>query len=175
MGGNAFATTLPNASFPRMSPNLYGALKARLTLLLQDLYSHVVVPQEMPGKADHGDVDFVVYGPKEGITIEDVRAALGATHCVIPNGNHMCNFAIPTQSLQPTSSDAVAIYNQVDLEVCCSVEEWERTVFFRSYGDLGMILGLLAKPWQLTLESSGLRVRLLALLKSPYCFSSLDD
>ena len=161
MGGNTFATILPDASFPRMPTNQYISIKSDLTLLLGEFYTHVAVPHETPGKTDHGDIDFVVHGPRQGVTMEDVRVRIGAAHALIPNSNRMCHFAIPALSLP--SSTVGQVYHQVDIEVCGELDEWERTVFFRSYGDLGMILGLLAKPWRLTLGSSGLRVSLLTV------------
>lgn len=48
--------------------------------------------------------------------------------------------------------------NQVDVNVCRDRAEWERTVFFHGYGDLGMILGLIAKNAGLALGEKGLKV-----------------
>ena len=48
---------------------------------------------------------------------------------------------------------------QVDVHVCEDRNEWDRIMFFHSYGDLGMILGLIAKNNGLKLGSKGLDVR----------------
>jgi len=41
--------------------------------------------------------------------------------------------------------------------VCSDQAEWERVVFFHAYGDLGMILGLIARNNGLTLGTGGLK------------------
>ncbi len=159
MGGNAFNVLLPNASFPRMPPQVYLDLKAKLTPTLQTLYSIVAIPPEAPEKPDHGDLDAVVCGPCDGLVHEDVRRALKST-CSIPlEGNRTSNFAIPVESLElgwPTPSKEA--YVQVDVRVCANAQDWERAVLFSSYGDTGMMLGLLARSMHLSMGSSGLRV-----------------
>lgn len=47
---------------------------------------------------------------------------------------------------------------KVDVHVCEDKTELDRVVFFNSYGDLGMILGLLAANVGLKLGSKGLKV-----------------
>ena len=47
---------------------------------------------------------------------------------------------------------------QVDVHVCADQGEWDRIMFFHSYGDLGMILGLIAKNNGLKLGTHGLKV-----------------
>lgn len=157
MGGNAFNTLLPDALFPRMSTEVYQRLKARLTSRLQDLYTGVAVPREDPEKIDHGDLDFVVYGSREGLTSAEVCEALGAQHSILLDGNRMSNFAVPADTFDAKSQHQC--YHQVDVRVCNGVEEWERVVSFNSFGDLGRILGLVARGSELSLGSSGLRVR----------------
>lgn len=49
-------------------------------------------------------------------------------------------------------------FGQVDINVCSDKAEWERIVFFHAYGDLGMILGLLARNHGLALGTKGLKV-----------------
>jgi hypothetical protein len=46
---------------------------------------------------------------------------------------------------------------QVDVKVCADRAEWEKIVFFHGYGDLGMILGLIAKNAGIVLSEQGLR------------------
>lgn len=100
MGGSAFNFLL-TSSFPRLPPPVYHALKARLTPVLQQFYVHVAVPAEAPEKIDHGDLDFVVFCPRNSsaphsvnVPHEVIKAALGATHCILEEGNRTSNFAI---------------------------------------------------------------------------------
>lgn len=46
MGGRAFESLLPGASFPRMPPAVYNELKDRLSHQLRELYTAVAVPCE---------------------------------------------------------------------------------------------------------------------------------
>lgn len=149
MGGNAFKATLPDASFPRMRPALYNELKQRVTASLQTVYTSVAVPHEAPGKLDFGDIDFVVCHPRDGLNPEMLRVALGAQH-IIAIGN-VSNLAIPLRDKDS--------FCQVDIHVCDDIDDWQRTFFFLSYGDLSMILGLMARALDLSLGRHGLKVR----------------
>lgn len=44
------------------------------------------------------------------------------------------------------------------MNVCASKDEWERTIFFNSFGDLGMIIGLLVNNAGLHFSNKGLKV-----------------
>lgn len=156
MGGNAFKNALPDARFPRMSPSIYNSLKARLLLQLQTLYEHVAVPREAPGKADYGDIDFVVCQPRAELHHEDVRSALGAAQSISFDSSHS-NFAL--RAIEYDNSAETSDYYQVDVEVCATMEEWERVVLFNSYGDVGMILGLMVRPHGLSFGRNGIKVR----------------
>lgn len=158
MGGNAFRALLPNAQFPRLDPSLYQALKTAHTSRLKDFYSWVATPHEAPGKADHGDIDFVVCQLRDGLTLDDVRLALGATHN-ITSGDSMAHFAIPLPP-KSTPSSQLEQYYQVDLQICAEPDAWQRTIFFSSYGDVGMILGLMARSVKMSLGRNGLKVTL---------------
>jgi hypothetical protein len=57
---------------------------------------------------------------------------------------------------------------QVDVHVCSDKAEWERIHFFHGYGDLGMILGLVARNKGLALGSKGLKVLLDLYLHRTY-------
>lgn len=154
MGGNAFKALLPHASFPRMTPVVYEALKARLTPQLHELYGHVTVPKEAPGKQDHGDVDFVVCQPRDGLSHDEVRTTLGAVQSIACDG--ISNFAVRSIDLDGTA--AANDFYQIDVQVCNDYDDWERAVFFGSYGDVGMILGLMARPYGLSMGRNGLKV-----------------
>ena len=97
MGGNAF-TYLPRKAFPRLPPELYTSLKARLKDTVEGLYSHVVVPREAPGKQDYGDIDLVVCSPRSGlpdVPHVKIQEALNACHVLPADGNRTSNFAVP--------------------------------------------------------------------------------
>ena len=162
MGGKAFNALLPDASFPRMPPSFYFALKQRLTPLLEQFYSQVTVPPEAPEKVDYGDIDVVVCGPREGLTHEELKNALGATHGIALQGSRgMHQFAIPLASTDLEAVDpsvAGPAFFQVDVSVCEDGDEWGRAVLFTSYGDLGIILSTLASSVGLSFGHNGLKV-----------------
>ena len=179
MGGNAFSERLPTAVFPRMSPAFYNSLKARITPRLEALYHLVAIPPEAPGKLDYGDLDVVVYQPKdikegvplsECVTFTEIEQALESVHSLPLPGDRTSNFAIPIQQdeLQhfPVAQEAVRegkldlaqLYIQVDLHFCEDLGSWESRILFQSYGELGMILGMLAKTVGLTWSVAGLKV-----------------
>ena len=152
MGGKAFNQLLPPTAFPRIPSAVYHAVKARLLPRLQNLFEHVGVPCEAPEKVDHGDLDFIVATAKaEGLqTILDrVKAALGATVSIHIDGNPTTNFATPAavgewaayghaaEEEKYRGANGDSIYYQVDIHVCTDLAEWNRVIFFHSYGDLG--------------------------------------
>ncbi|KAI0768978.1 hypothetical protein BD413DRAFT_614023 [Trametes elegans] len=170
MGGNAFAARVPDATFPRMPPPVYDALKAALLPIVQTLYMHVAVPREAPEKADFGDLDFVVSGPREGLTHDEVAGALRAALSVPMEGNRTSNFAIPLDAfpdvarawresdLRPLAEEGAHVFVQVDVNVCADKAQMDRTVFCHSYGDLSLMLGLLAQTAGLSLGIYGLKL-----------------
>ncbi|KAI0354927.1 hypothetical protein OH77DRAFT_1425528 [Trametes cingulata] len=162
MGGNAFKAIVPDAVFPRMPPAVYNALKSTLLPLVQSLYTHVTVPPEAPEKADFGDLDFIVAGPREGLTHEDVKTALRAAHSVPMPGNRTSNFAITADAFQevarawreyatrsqdpPVSANGAAnVLFQVDVNVCEDRAQQEQTALYNSYGGFGLMIGLLVQ------------------------------
>ena len=179
MGGNAFSERLPAAVFPRMSPAFYSSLKARIVPRLEVLYHLVTVPPEAPGKLDHGDLDIVVCQPKnikediplsECVTFTEIEQALGSVHSIPLPGDRTSNFAVPIQQdeVQHFAIDRGAVgegkldlgqlYIQIDLHFCEDIESWESRILFQSYGELGMILGTMARTVGLTWTSAGLKV-----------------
>ncbi|ETW81566.1 hypothetical protein HETIRDRAFT_316994 [Heterobasidion irregulare TC 32-1] len=164
MGGNALTHLLPAASFPRLPHHIYAAIKAHLHDRLAPLYERVATPREAPEKLDYGDVDFIVVCPKKpDITHEDVRIALGAGASI---QGRTSNFAVPLSrytdevmgNTQRGGQREHEEYVQVDVHVCAEVPQFERVVFFHGYGDLGMIIGCLARSVGLHLGDHGLKV-----------------
>ncbi|KAI0720474.1 hypothetical protein C8T65DRAFT_633122 [Cerioporus squamosus] len=174
MGGNAFKLLLPDATFPRMPPALYDALKSHLIPILQELYTYVAVSPECPGKADHGDLDFVVSEPRERLTLDEVKSALRAMCSVPMEGNRTSNYAIPVNAFEEVAGACAMagggeeaseltlgdgkVFFQVDVNVCEDHAQWDRTVFYTSYGDLGFFLGLLAQTAGLSFNIFGLKL-----------------
>ena len=151
MGGKAFLEKLPGVTFPRMDPPTYQLLKSRHFEQLRQKFRLVGVPREAPEKTSHGDIDYIVCSPLDkSSSSEGLKNALGAVHC-IPN-NQTLNLAIPLHG-----GDASTFY-QVDINQCQDEDVWERTVFFHGYGDLGMIMALIARSNGLSLGLKGLKV-----------------
>ncbi|KAJ7600516.1 hypothetical protein C8J56DRAFT_1019661 [Mycena floridula] len=127
MGGNAFKKTLPDSAFPRIPPIVYAALKSRLTRKLADIFTHVDVPAEVPEKVDHGN-------PADDLKIiaQTVAGVIGAVELIAMPG--ISNYALAIQTGEYKA-------------------ELDNVVFFNSYGDLGMMLGLLAANAGLKLGS----------------------
>jgi len=170
MGGKAFAQLLPNATFPRMPTSVYDALKARVLLRVSELYSCVVVPYEAPEKRDHGDLDIVVTGPKNGEAVrhEQVRQAVGATVSIPLEGNRTSNFAVPVRRedlglVGEEDGSGGGVFHQIDVHVCETKDDLDRYVFYYSYGDLGMIMGFVARGVGLGWSPSGLKVRVVSV------------
>lgn len=164
MGGNALTHLLPAATFPRLPHHIYVAIKAHLHDRLAPLYERVATPREAPEKLDHGDVDFIVVSPtKSDLTHEDVRIALGAGASM---QGRTSNFAVPLSrytdevmgNTQRGGQGEHEEYVQVDVHVCDEVPQFERVVFFHGYGDLGMIIGCLARSVGLHLGDHGLKI-----------------
>ncbi|KAJ6544808.1 hypothetical protein DFH09DRAFT_990326 [Mycena vulgaris] len=160
MGGSAFSATLPASALPRIPPVVYSAVKARLTPRLQTLYAIVSTPYEAPEKEDHGDLDFLVCEPLKGVEVphEEVQAVLNAKHVVPMPGNRTSSYALPVEKGEWAEAENQEMYYQVDVHVCSDKAEWERIHFFHGYGDLGMIMGLIARNKGLALGSKGLKV-----------------
>lgn len=185
MGGNAFKAIVPHGHFPRMPPPVYNALKTALIPPLKSVYSRVVVAREAPEKADYGDLDIVVSGPREGLTHAAVKEALRAAHSVPMPGPRISNFAIAMEAFEDVANACKtcaaagegpaefasdvngSVFFQVDVNVCADDVQLERTVFYSSYGDLGLMLGLLVQTAGLSLGIYGLKVRAAALCERP--------
>jgi hypothetical protein len=170
MGGKAFLSILPNATFPRLSPTVYASLKSSLLPRLTPLFQYVDVPREAPEKQDHGDVDFIVACPHTSASSghEEIKRALGASASIPsgqPDGGGTHNFALrltdlippqPTEDAEPVETSE--IYIQVDVNIRNDAQDWENVMFFHAYGDLGMLIGRLAANVGLHLGELGLKV-----------------
>ncbi|TCD65111.1 hypothetical protein EIP91_003085 [Steccherinum ochraceum] len=155
MGGNAFNVKHPEAAFPRMHPEIYERVKAKILAILLPLYNHVTTPPEAPEKVDHGDIDFLVCSPKIDITHEQVKQALGAIWSIPQKVTS--HYALPWDTVAgvPTHPQQ---YIQVDVHVCEDIAEFQRVSFCHSYGDVAMIIGLMARSVGLSFGTSGMRL-----------------
>ncbi|KAH0586057.1 hypothetical protein H2248_007331 [Termitomyces sp. 'cryptogamus'] len=184
MGGRAFLATLGPGLFPRIPLPVYNALKNRLLPRLQALYRRAIVPREAPEKLTFGDLDILVTGPRPSnltsgqtdVPHTILRDVLGA-QCYVRHDsrNRTVNFAVP---IQPGEWEALNlgkeeeeirqaaggqdVFYQVDVNTCVDEAEHERTAFFHGYGDLGMIMCVVARNADpaLVLGEKGLRLSL---------------
>ncbi|KAF8967169.1 hypothetical protein BDZ97DRAFT_1903560 [Flammula alnicola] len=175
MGGSAFSAVLAATAFPRLPPPVYRALKARLSPTLAEFYAWVGVPAEAPEKIDHGDLDLLVTIPKSphepSIPHDVIKQAIGAKYVNPMDGNRTSNYAVPIklgewgslghaadEEQRRASTEDGEIYYQVDIHVCFDKNEYDRILFFHSYGDMGMILGLIARNSGIALGAKGLKI-----------------
>jgi hypothetical protein len=169
MGGKAFLSLLPDATFPRLSPAIYASLKSDLLSCLTPLFQYVGVPHEAPEKRDHGDIDFIAACPHAAIGHEEIKIALRASVCIPSpqsDGGGTHNFALRLTDVvtpqpdetAPSSGETGEVYVQIDVNICKDAQDWENVMIFHAYGDLGMIMGRLAASVGLHLGELGLKV-----------------
>jgi hypothetical protein len=162
MGGHAFR----GLHCPRISKEVYARVKQQTTAALKTVFSHVVVPTEMPEKEDYGDIDFLVSNPFHSPastsvgnfdwigTIQVIKSALDTTHGRRGFKNPECMyFAIRT----PCVEDAFWI--QVDVKVCFKPELFEWATFELHYASNSKMIGSMVKPLGLTIDPEGLHIR----------------
>ena len=133
MGGDA----LP---FPtqRLSPDRYKDVSQRLLALLSTHYALVCIPAPCPGKASYGDVDLLVAVPLADRPFEP-EAQLGS-RAVYRNG--------PTLSFEFEG-------HQADV-ISVSESTFDVARLFYSYGDVGMVVGMMLTAAGLKFGCKGL-------------------
>ncbi|KAI4637112.1 hypothetical protein J4E93_010628 [Alternaria ventricosa] len=162
MGGHAFK----GLYCPRISPAVYEKVKAETKALLQTVFAQVVVPTEMPGKDDFGDVDFLVCSPLhfKGTTTIDtfpwqstvslIKDVLDTTHgrqgYLTPDCMY---FAIDS----PHGEENYFI--QIDVKVCFKPELFHWCHFELNYASNSKMIGSMVKPLGLTMDPEGVHVR----------------
>jgi hypothetical protein len=130
------------------------------------LFSHVVVPTEMPEKADYGDVDFLVSGPllsPASTTMDDfdwtgavaaIKSGFNTTHGRRGFLNPDCMyFAIRAPGCENH------FWVQVDVKVCPNPEMFEWQTFELNYASNSKMIGSMVKPLGLTMDPKGLHIR----------------
>lgn len=149
MGGSVFnCPKYGNLPTPRIPNHIYQPLLSHFKFILSSFYSKVESSINAPEKNDHGDIDILVEGPlKPSPFTKELQSALSAVICI---------------DLSPTSNfaiwdDQLAAYVQLDVHVCRKGGiEWE--CFHRSYGDLWNILGVMGKPFGISVNDTGVRI-----------------
>ncbi|KAF2023902.1 hypothetical protein EK21DRAFT_105032 [Setomelanomma holmii] len=162
MGGHAFKYL----RCPRFSPDIYADVKTRATLALKTIFSHVVVPTEMPAKEDYGDIDFLVCGPRHSLsttniddfdwsgTVAAIKSVFNTSHGRRGFLNVDCMyFAI--QAI----GDEYDFWIQIDVKVCFKSELFEWQTFETSYASNSKMIGSMIKPLGLTIDPRGMHIR----------------
>jgi hypothetical protein len=162
MGGHAFR----DLHCPRISADIYAKVKLQTTAALRTIFSHVVVPTELPEKDDYGDIDFLVSGPlhsPRSTTIDDfdwpgtvyaIKSAFNTTHGRRGFLNPGCMyFAIRAPG------DNNDFWVQVDVKVCFKPDMFEWETFELNYASNSKMLGSMVKPLGLTIDPEGLHIR----------------
>jgi hypothetical protein len=162
MGGHAFR----DLHCPRISADIYAKVKLQTTAALRTIFSHLVVPTELPEKDDYGDIDFLVSGPlhsPRSTTIDDfdwpgtvyaIKSAFNTTHGRRGFLNPGCMyFAIRAPG------DNNDFWVQVDVKVCFKPDMFEWETFELNYASNSKMLGSMVKPLGLTIDPEGLHIR----------------
>jgi hypothetical protein len=122
----------------RLTPERYAEIAGKMVELLQRFYCRAVLPRQYPNKPSYGDVDVLVSG---SISEFDPACELGSA-AVSRNG--------PVLSFEYEG-------HQVDV-IHCRAEVFDLALFFYSWGDVGMVLGMMLRKLGLKFGSDGLFV-----------------
>ncbi|KAM3417577.1 hypothetical protein BST61_g5813 [Cercospora zeina] len=180
MGGAAFAHAVaegqPTLRTPRMTPQTYERLKNIYLERLAKFFPQCRVTQlrEAPGKADYGDIDFIIAtnGPLDAVQL---ATALGAAGVLSYGG--LCMLAVPVdgqkhtgpparytnlnsnKGRQPSSIPSELEYAQLDIDLIDpALFDWY--AFYSSYGDLSGLLGQIMHNLGFTVSDKGVFLRL---------------
>jgi hypothetical protein len=172
MGGNAIKNKKTGKSIcGRLTKQDYEKVKAYMLKKFADnnIVSETVL--ELPGKPDFGDIDIEYVSQLNFNTKDFVKTEIGLDEDwhIVTNGN-VISFAfdctkagIANQSEGTTEKK----YFQIDLLKVQSLEHLEMTRFYLSYGDIGSIIGRIAKYYGLTYGDVGLWCDLLEHTVNP--------
>jgi hypothetical protein len=141
MGGNA----LKNVNCVRVNANIYNTIKSTVLVKLQNfipIFEFVPII-ETPEKETFGDLD-LLYETKENQNIYNIVNEIFAPKEMIRNGN-VISFSFPLG--KPDDG-----YFQIDL---IKVSNIEMAQFYFGYGDIGNIIGFIAKRNHLTFGQEG--------------------
>ncbi|KAF2212120.1 hypothetical protein CERZMDRAFT_59593 [Cercospora zeae-maydis SCOH1-5] len=157
MGGAAFAHAVaegqPTLRTPRMTPQTYERLKNIYLERLAKFFPRCRVAQlrEAPGKADYGDIDFII-ATKEPLDAVQFANTLGAAGFLSYGGLYM--LAVPPSPVLSESE-----YAQIDIDLIDpAFFDWH--TFYSSYGDLSGLLGQILHNLGFTVSDKGVFLRL---------------
>lgn len=137
MGGNA----IPDAR--RITTAELQDIVTKLTPIIQRYYQFCYVPKFMGNKETHGDVDFMVSLPVVDNHREMMKQELQSKHSAI-NGD--------TGSYE---------YDGVQIDISLhSPENFITTCWYKNYGDVSMLIGVMTHHVGLVYGMDGLRLRL---------------
>lgn len=139
MGGNALQTVKTK----RMDIPLYKVISREILDILEKHYVKVKIPFEKPGKVDHGDVDVLCLINEEKGTFDPIKQ-IGSKECV--RNGHVVSFEYKNC--------------QIDMIHVTTLNQFDFSTVFYSYGDTGMILGMLCKTLGLLLGDKKLKILL---------------
>jgi hypothetical protein len=162
MGGHAFH----HLHCPRIPPDVYAAVKAQTTATLQTIFSHVMVPTEMPEKEDYGDIDFLVSDPLHSPTSTttdnfDWPGTVQAIKSIFNTTEGRRGFKNPERmyfAIRVPGYDS-EFWVQVDVKVCFKPELFEWQTFELNYASNSKMIGSMVKPLGLTIDPEGLHIR----------------
>lgn len=155
MVGKAF--NLKDDAFPRIPASAYASLKESFSNRLGELYKSIGAPTTAPWRKELFSAYLIVAQPLSG-NLDDARSklkdTLGAQHCkAAAPGSPITILAVPI----PGSPDK---FHKVEVHECQSEDEFHCAQFYLSFGDLGMIMSLMARTHGFVLGSKGLKVRI---------------
>ncbi|PBP24491.1 hypothetical protein BUE80_DR004610 [Diplocarpon rosae] len=190
MGGNAFMSHSPPLQTPRMPFHIYKQVLPRVLAILHQHFLRAASPIEAPGKADYGDIDgklppslplcslrVLIFSPltaayDQSVTpklkvAESIAQDLGAIAWIAgPKGQAM-NFAIPwprereqDHNAVPDPLPAAEKFIQLDLHILATAHELDWHLFHDAHGDLCSILGSIIRPFGLTVNHTGMHLRI---------------
>ncbi len=154
MGGHA----IKKVPIVRLKKNDYDKIKNDV---VDKLKSHTLdFPNDVPGKEDFGDLDIIYLTNEERSILDDIKKIYNPPEIVI-NGN-IISIAYKYNE----------IYFQVDFIKSSNLI---MDKFFLSYGDVGGILGRIAKHYALTFGGEGLWLVLFADTVNNYLHNTNDN
>src|SRR6478609_2683442 len=140
MGGHALSTEAV-----RMDNDRYATVKAQILQKLKPYYRQCVVPFEKPGKTSHGDLDVICLMDKN----------------TYPSG---CDFLTALKSTESKRNGHIVSFeyetHQIDVIHVSTPEEFEFARFFYSFGDVGMITGMILSTVGIKLTDKNLYLHL---------------
>ncbi|KAL9586639.1 MAG: hypothetical protein Q9212_000774 [Teloschistes hypoglaucus] len=134
-----------------MPPAVYKAVREQCLEQVASFFQRVACPIEAPEKTIFGDIDLIVSEPKiTPFPVDSLAKALNAERTI--QSHPISCFAVPYPGREGN-------YVQVDVHVCESKHfDWE--MFHQSHGDLWNLLGSSIRPFGLTVNNTGLHVRI---------------